>query len=467
MGQDDHSLKRRCCIANDNGQRIEHIKNDNNNAMIDDIKKESKVFIKIKEYYNKFKPEFCKLKNYITEKIKQGAQFAWGDEENTEISKKLKSGVAATIVVCIFVCVTTAFFAPAYDVYLGGKKMGVVSKKEDFDAMLSSANNTIVSIAGEYNKIYSNPVYIFRIIPKLEFTQQDELKFNIISLSNAVSVGYTIVADGNPVVSLKNKSEAEEAINNLKTIYSGNDAYILNNIEIASEFIAENELSDISKAVEDLKPKVSIRTTEVVTYTKEVPFDVQNKQTADLYKGDETVKQEGKAGSSCITAMVTKINGAESASEILSSSEISKPVPKIVMVGTKDKPNGIGSGSFVQPFYGTITSRFGPRWGRTHKGVDIAGEIDSPIKAADNGEVVAAEYKSDYGNIIILDHNNGMQTYYAHLNSIDVKVGDKVEKGQVIGKLGTTGNSTGPHLHFEVRKNGQPCDPGSYLDSMR
>ena len=137
------------------------------------------------------------------------------------------------------------------------------------------------------------------------------------------------------------------------------------------------------------------------------------------------------------------------------------------MVGTTEIPS-VGTGVMAQPYSGMVTSRFGARWGRTHTGTDICGTIGDPITAADNGIVTTAEYQENgYGNIIIIDHQNGIHTWYAHLNGIDVAVGDIVKKGDLIGELGDTGYVTGPHLHFEVRENGIPVNPSKYLNDLQ
>ena len=138
-------------------------------------------------------------------------------------------------------------------------------------------------------------------------------------------------------------------------------------------------------------------------------------------------------------------------------------VAQVVEIGTK-VPSGIGNGSFIDPTFGMISSRFGARWGGRHNGLDIANDIGTPVEAADGGEVTYVGYDGDFGNLIIIDHNNGYVTYYAHLNSMDVVVGQKVIQGQKIGEVGNTGYSTGPHLHFEVRKDGVPTDPSKYLN---
>ncbi len=118
---------------------------------------------------------------------------------------------------------------------------------------------------------------------------------------------------------------------------------------------------------------------------------------------------------------------------------------------------------FVRPVEGRISSPFGPRWGRHHDGKDYAVPIGTPVKAAGGGRVVYVGWSSGYGNTVIIEHQQGMRTLYAHLNSFNVSSGQRVNRGQVIARSGNTGRSTGPHLHFEVRVNGRPVDPTGYL----
>lgn len=117
------------------------------------------------------------------------------------------------------------------------------------------------------------------------------------------------------------------------------------------------------------------------------------------------------------------------------------------------------------PGYSTITSGFGSRWGSNHTGIDISGGgvYGSPIVAAEAGTVVVAATHWSYGNYVIVDHGGGYTTLYAHMSSIGCSVGDYVTKGQTIGYVGSTGESTGPHLHFEVRINGTAQNPQNYV----
>lgn len=120
--------------------------------------------------------------------------------------------------------------------------------------------------------------------------------------------------------------------------------------------------------------------------------------------------------------------------------------------------------SYHYPYMGRITSRYGPRRGRAHQGLDIGLKTGDPIYATFDGKVRFSKAAGDYGNLIVIRHNNGLETYYAHLSQRDVEVGDWVVAGQQIGLGGSTGRSTGPHLHFEVRYRGQSFDPERIID---
>lgn len=120
--------------------------------------------------------------------------------------------------------------------------------------------------------------------------------------------------------------------------------------------------------------------------------------------------------------------------------------------------------SYHYPYIGRITSRYGPRRGRAHQGLDISLKTGDPIYATFDGKVRFSKAAGNYGNLVIIRHNNGLETYYAHLSQRDVEVGDWVVAGQQIGLGGSTGRSTGPHLHFEVRYKGQSFDPERLID---
>ena len=123
--------------------------------------------------------------------------------------------------------------------------------------------------------------------------------------------------------------------------------------------------------------------------------------------------------------------------------------------------SGVSASGFIWPVSGVVTSGFGWRWGRMHQGIDISAPCGTQIRAAASGTVIVSGYSGGYGNLTVLDHGNGLATAYAHQSAI--YAGGSVSQGQVIGAVGTTGSSTGCHLHFEVRVNGSAVDPMGYL----
>jgi len=128
--------------------------------------------------------------------------------------------------------------------------------------------------------------------------------------------------------------------------------------------------------------------------------------------------------------------------------------------GPSSTPSSAG---LIWPASGPVTSPFGFRWGRMHEGVDIGASYGSAIHAAASGTVIYCGWESGYGNLTVIDHGGNLATAYGHQSSIAVTCGQQVSQGQVIGYVGSTGHSTGPHLHFEVRINGAPVDPMGYL----
>lgn len=116
------------------------------------------------------------------------------------------------------------------------------------------------------------------------------------------------------------------------------------------------------------------------------------------------------------------------------------------------------------PSRGSISSGFGERWGKSHNGIDIASQSGTPIYSALDGTVSYAGFEEGYGNLIQISSAGNTVIFYGHCSSIDVKLKDVVHKGDLIGRVGSTGNSTGPHLHFEVRINGVAVNPTKYLE---
>lgn len=132
--------------------------------------------------------------------------------------------------------------------------------------------------------------------------------------------------------------------------------------------------------------------------------------------------------------------------------------------GAASSGTGAPSASgLIWPVEGVVVSGFGMRWGRLHEGIDIAAPSGTPIRAAADGTVIHTGWLGGYGNLVVLDHGNGLATAYAHASAILVGLGQQVSQGDTVSLVGSTGNSSGPHLHFEVRVNGLAVDPLLYL----
>lgn len=210
-----------------------------------------------------------------------------------------------------------------------------------------------------------------------------------------------------------------------------------------------------------LQPTLSVQTVEKVVENQEIQYETEYVLDDNLRAGILETIAPGRNGLKNVTFLVTKVNGKWMEEEMLEEQVLQEPVKATVRKGTK-VILGEGSGNFAWPVLSSsVTSGYGYRWGKLHKGIDITGNKN--IMAADNGKVEYSGYKSDYGNHVIINHMNGYKTLYGHLSSSSVKVGQIVEKGEKIGVMGSTGDSTGTHLHFEIIKNGNVENPLKYL----
>ncbi|MEA1974791.1 MAG: M23 family metallopeptidase, partial [Bacillota bacterium] len=219
------------------------------------------------------------------------------------------------------------------------------------------------------------------------------------------------------------------------------------------------------------EPIINVCTVENVTYEEKIQYDVVYEDNANLYKDEYRVKLRGVYGEKEIEAELVKRDGRELGKVILNEEIISEPVTKIIYKGTKNPPPKIGTGSFSKPLNrGTITSGYGMRYHpvyrvlRKHTGVDIATSRGTSVLASDGGKVIFAGWKTGYGNCVVIDHGANLTSMYGHLSSINVSAGQKVYKGKTLGGVGSTGTSTGNHLHFEIRKLGNDINPNNYIN---
>lgn len=207
------------------------------------------------------------------------------------------------------------------------------------------------------------------------------------------------------------------------------------------------------------KPELSVVVKEKRTFEESYDAEVQYVYNDSKYTNEKNVISDGAPGQRQVTVIVTMENGSETSRDIISENLIQEAVPKVIEVGTMVPP------TFIKPLAGgRFTSGFGARWGRMHKGVDWACPTGTAINASCGGRVVTAGWVRGYGYCVELAHSNGTHTRYGHLSKILVSAGDTVAQGERIALSGNTGDSTGPHVHFEIISGGAQTDPLPYIN---
>lgn len=335
-----------------------------------------------------------------------------------------------------------------------------------------------------------------------------------------------ITIDNQPIATVKNVEEANKVLDSIKNKYVNKDVKqiaeptFVQNVKVENKYVSENDIIGNDEALKILSadkeqgkeyeikegdtlfelamnndmsldellkanpqltensvlkigskvnlvipvPLLSVTTYEEAIYNEVIPKKVETINNDKEYKTYKKVLTEGKDGSKQVTAKITKVNGVEEKREITSEKVLVEPIVEKIEVGTLNTPPKKAIGNFIYPVRGRLTSNYGPRWGTTHKGLDLAAPAGTPIKASDGGTVVFSGWNSGgYGNMVKIDHGNGHQTIYAHNSKNAVSVGQKVAQGEIIAYVGNTGNSTGNHVHFEVIQGGVSKNPLNFL----
>ncbi len=439
-----------------------------------------------------------------------------------DVNKKLFYGTCTGMAVLVFALVFNVNFCFAYSAMIGETKVGVVPSKEFVEEIIQEVNDENAPYLNGTEIIDEPPVLLPTVVPKDGYTDAETVKETVKSTSDVMMQAYALKVDGYAVAALPTQQEADQALDSYLAQFvpeGGDVRYRFDDqVEVVYEYVPQTLLRSVDAAVVELGgtreeigsvqvaegdtiesvleyygmseeefrnlnmevgstldgiesilvrrqvPMLAVVTDETVQYDDIVPFEVERVEDPELYEGTEEVVVEGADGSKTVVETVSKVNGEVMKTQVAQELVLAEPVNKVIRVGTKPRPSNMGTGTFIRPYYGAISSRFGPRRSGNHTGVDFCGTAGDPVRAADNGTVVFAGWSGGYGNLVKIDHNNGYVTYYAHNSAFDVQVGDVVAKGDVIAHLGSTGNSTGPHCHFEVRKNGEIMDPMDYVD---
>ncbi len=448
------------------------------------------------------------------------ALLAMVRENASRLAFSFSVSMGAAAVACAVLACTCSV---GYVITSEGQALGVLKNKDAYARLITEINKEMAYVSTE-PFAPKNLDFSIQLIPKGKFSDETDVKEQLKATDYSMLPAYAVYADGEVLFALPNEQTAREVLDGyMKKFTEGHDvatAEFCEDVKISRRYVPRQALKTAESAAEALnggriiryqrqgnetaadvaaaygvplndllednyiadwnlardrelriytgKPLLSVRMKELKKLEEEIPYQVIENEDPTRYEGMVYVEQEGAPGSRMIEAYITTVNGVETTREVVSNSMLSRAVDKVVKKGTKALPSPIGTGQLAVPANGTLTSRFGSRWGRHHDGIDMGASVGTPIYAADNGTVIYSEYNNGgYGYMIQIDHGNGVVTYYSHCNELLVPAGSIVAKGDKIATVGNTGRSTGPHLHFEVRKDGTPVDPLSYLKNLK
>ena len=356
------------------------------------------------------------------------------------------------------------------ELVINDKVIASFNSKEDAEAVLQQYKLQYAS-EDELNNIDIRKAEGHPFVP----LQEGQSRIVDVTFSEKVSLGTKKVAPDNVIT-------VDQGVNLLKKGTLEEEKYSVQENDVLSEIASNHDLSleqllQLNPGLEAdtlikpgdelnvtvLKPYIKVMTKQEISKRESISFETKVKEDSSMLNGEQKVTQEGKNGEKLVNYVIYNENGQELKQERVSEEILKEPVKEIIVKGTKVIPSR-GTGSLTWPAVGGyISSKQGQRWGKFHKGIDIARPSNRTIKAADNGTVESASFSSGYGNKVVINHNNGVKTVYAHLDSISVSVGQVVSQGQKLGIMGSTGNSTGIHLHLEVYEGGKLKNPMKYL----
>lgn len=392
--------------------------------------------------------------------------------------KKSPRILAAILTVIIslscFVSVAVATGATtAYAVVYNGetiamvKEPSVLAEAEIFAAnKLNNPNCTSHLIKTDLNKT---------LVSENALVHSDELAESIINHSDDIVTATVLTIDEKIVATDVNKEKIEASLNkyllNYKKENGVENVEFSNDYKIKNVYLLKSELTKLLTTETYLNSSnnaFSVQSVSTVTVMESIPFKTEKTESNTLSAGTKKIVEQGVLGQKEVTYKIYSLNGKETKRTVIESTVVAEPVTQKVVVGTKRVIAADKNGDAVMMWpvkrveRSYVSSYVGD--GRGHKGMDIVAPAGTPIYAAAGGTVTHSGWDSSgYGYKIIVKHSNGYETLYAHCSALYVKKGDTVARGENIAAVGTTGRSTGNHLHFEVRKNGKFTDPSLFI----
>ena len=344
--------------------------------------------------------------------------------------------------------------------YYKDQLLCTVAATDDAAAIIGSATRRAQHMGAPEPEISTAP----KLALRSDIVNGEDAVNAILAASPGLSLARAVSLGGRTLFYAESDEVIDEALAAYVEKYRINDSAALSGeIEIKDQIVRSEELLSAEDIVTRLEQGDVLAVMNIVDLTEQQTIAHEVEEIADdsMYVGDSVTETEGSDGVVVMINEQVYRNAELLSSAVISSETTVEPVTEVVRVGTKPR-NALEDG-LSYPVRGTLSSGFGPRWGRTHRGIDLAVSMDTPVSAAAAGTVITAEYKESYGNLVQIDHGYGIVTSYAHLDIIGVSVGQYVERGEVVAYSGNTGNTTGPHLHFEVVNNGEYLNPLNYL----
>ena len=379
-------------------------------------------------------------------------------------------GVFLTLLLCIGTLLLN-HFTFALNVKIDGEIVGTLADTEALEAVLYTAEETAQNILGNDVDLSYRVSYSLRFISAAETAHLDEMKveLGILEQVDGIGVSYAVLLDGVPVGHVTDMEEIETLMEE-RTQALMEDGVIsvtfLADLSFEVEVVEEEQIFDLDE-MHDFIFALSVEIVEELSYTQEIPYITTIIYDDTLFIGEYEIIQVGEIGEAEIFAQVTTIDGHEIQHTILETKTLTEALSHIVREGTLERPITASFGEYIWPTQGRLSSGFGPRrvsvGSSNHQGIDISAPAGTAVIAADGGEVIFAGWMGGFGNLIQIRHDNDHVTFYAHLSSMAVDVGERVYRGQFIGGVGMTGTASGNHLHFEIRINGTQVDPIPHL----
>ena len=421
--------------------------------------------------------------------------------------------------------ISACYFGLGFQVRLEGQPIGYVEDRSQVDALVERVEERLSAYLGVPYSLEADFSYSMRYMDRTDPLDEELLEQWLFASVGDVSRRYVLTVDGETIGACQSKTALELMLRRILLDSAGNATQVntsfVNDVRITettSSTAALVPLADMEARltanktetqtytvqsgdtvsaiglrydmkVSEIKalnpgldearihvgqqltlsaavPYLSVQQTVTEAYTQVIPYETVIQYDDTMYKNKSKITVQGVNGSADVVADVTYVNGVETGREIISYVVTAEPVNAVKVVGRKPLPRTMATGNFIKPSNGTFSSGYGNRrsLGDFHTGVDFAGAKGTNIWAADGGVVTHAGWKGNYGYCVIINHQNGYTTLYAHCSKLLVKVGDKVAQGDVIAKVGNTGRSFGAHVHFEIKYNGKTQNPLNYIN---